>query len=338
MTFNFTQAKPMSSSNFEFEQALDEIIRVLPPRFYDFIREFCFNTLKIIAKKDEITPLLLRLATLTVEQAKNPFEFAPYHQAIRSPFDYYQLGLDLIKPLINFEKSAVLGLDHLNRIEDALDRKENVILLANHQIEADPQVISLLLEKISPSIAENIICVAGERVLTDPMAIPFSMGRNLLCIYSKKYIDNPPEDQHKKQLHNKNTMLKMSSLLEQGGHIIYVAPSGGRDRPGPSGVVEVAPFDPQSIEMFYLMSKRAKTKTHFHPLALSTFDLMPPPGARQTTLGEKRELSYAPARLFFGPAVDMESFIAENKHELRTLRCNAIFDLVLKQYQALGTL
>ena len=38
-----------------------------------------------------------------------------------------------------------------------------------------------------------MIFVAGERVITDPLAIPFSMGSNLLCIYSKRYIDHPPE-------------------------------------------------------------------------------------------------------------------------------------------------
>ncbi|MBP9841371.1 MAG: 1-acyl-sn-glycerol-3-phosphate acyltransferase [Simkaniaceae bacterium] len=326
----------MRSSNSNFTQALEDIIRVLPPRFHEFVQEFCLNILKIAAHPDKLHPLLLQFAQLTVEQAVVPFEFSPYHQAIRTPIDYYQLGLDLISPLIDFQNSSVRGLDHLDAMDVALRKKENVILFANHQIEADPQVISLLLKDGYPSIAENLIFVAGERVTTDPMAIPFSMGRNLLCIYSKKYIDNPPENQLKKQLHNKATMLKMSGLLEQGGHIIYVAPSGGRDRPGPSGKVEVAPFDPQSIEMFYLMARRAKIKTHFHPLALSTFDLMPPPGARQTTLGEKRQLGYFPAHLFFGPAIDMESFIAEDKHALRFLRCSAIFDLVVKQYQDIG--
>jgi glycerol-3-phosphate O-acyltransferase len=30
-------------------------------------------------------------------------------------------------------------------------------------------------------------------VITDPLAIPFSMGCDLICIYSKKYIDVIPE-------------------------------------------------------------------------------------------------------------------------------------------------
>ncbi len=100
-----------------------------------------------------------------------------------------------------------------------------------------------------------MIFVAGERVITDPLAVPFSMGRNLLCIFSKRYIDHPPEQKMKKQLHNKRTMELMSELLSEGGKAIYVAPSGGRDRPNADGVVEIAPFDPQSIEMFYLMAR-----------------------------------------------------------------------------------
>jgi len=55
----------------------------------------------------------------------------------------------------------------------------------------------------------------------------------------------------------------MSELLSEGGKAIYVAPSGGRDRPNAQGVVEIAPYDPQSIEMFYLMTQRAGHLTHF---------------------------------------------------------------------------
>ena len=34
---------------------------------------------------------------------------------------------------------------------------------------------------------------------TDLLAMPFSMGRNLLCIFSKKHVDNPPELKSTKQ-------------------------------------------------------------------------------------------------------------------------------------------
>ena len=53
----------------------------------------------------------------------------------------------------------------------------------------------------------------------------------------------------------------MSRLLQEGGKVIYVAPSGGRDRRNAEGEIEVAPFDPQSVEMFYLMARKGKN-TH----------------------------------------------------------------------------
>jgi glycerol-3-phosphate O-acyltransferase len=45
------------------------------------------------------------------------------------------------------------------------------------------------------------------------MAIPFSMGRNLLCIHSKKYMETPPEGKHAKQTHNVRTLKKMSEMM-----------------------------------------------------------------------------------------------------------------------------
>ena len=70
---------------------------------------------------------------------------------------------------------------------------DNVVLFANHQSEADPQIFSVLLDPKYPGFAEQTIFVAGDRVTTDLLAGPFSMGRNLLCIFSKKHIENPPE-------------------------------------------------------------------------------------------------------------------------------------------------
>ena len=80
-----------------------------------------------------------------------------------------------------------------------------------------------------------MIIVAGHRVVSDPLAIPFSMGRNLLCIYSKKYFESDPAAKADKLQHNQRTMKKMLQLLSEGGKCIYVAPSGGRDRPGAAG-------------------------------------------------------------------------------------------------------
>jgi glycerol-3-phosphate O-acyltransferase len=269
------------------------------------------------------------------EQIASPYSFPPYHVRVRSPVDYYAFGVEFLRPLVDMSASSVEGLAHVDEIASHLRARHNVILLANHQTEADPQAISILLERTHPQLAEEMIFVAGERVLTDPLAIPFSMGRNLLCIYSKRYIDHPPEQKLKKQLHNKRTMELMSELLSAGGQCIYVAPSGGRDRPNQDGVVEVAPFDPQSIEMFALMAQRAAQPTYFYPLALATYDLLPPPETIQIELGETRQTKRGGIHLAFGARLLMDRFPGgdvQDKHARRKARADYIWKQVHTAY------
>src|SRR5579863_2540912 len=132
-------------------------------------------------------------------------------------------------------------------------------------------------------------------------------------------------------LHNKNTMELMSRLLQEGGKIIYVAPSGGRDRRDAQGHVFPARFDPNSIEMFYLMAKKAKTPTHFYPLALSTYDLLPPPETIQKELGEVRVAKRSPIHLSFAPEFNMEKFPGSEENDKsvkRQGRADAIWHIV----------
>ncbi len=272
------------------------------------------------------------------KQCIEPYVFQPYHERVRKPFDYYQFGVDILKPLIEMDTSTVVGQEHLEPINASLEKGHNAIFLANHQTEADPQAISILLEKMAPGYAEKLIFVAGERVITDPLAVPFSLGRNLLCIYSKRYIDVPPELKTQKQMHNKRTMQLMSELLSEGGKAIYVAPSGGRDRPNKDGVFEVANFDPQSIEMFYLMAQRAGHPTKFYPLTLKTHELLPPPETVQVELGEIRKAKRAKIHLAFGPEIDMENFPGNDitdKHQRREAKADHICNLVRKSYAQL---
>ncbi len=271
---------------------------------------------------------------LAIQQA-TPFVFEPYHQQITEPFDYYNFGLDFLRPLVNKAASSLRGHEHLDRIAAQLAAGENVVFLANHQSEGDPPAISLLLEDTHPAIGKAMIFVAGERVTTDPLAVPFSMGRNLLCIYSKRYIDNPPEDRHAKQLHNRKTMERMSELFEEGGKCVYVAPSGGRDRANTDGVVEVAAFDPQSVEMMYLMARRAGRPSHFYPMAMATYEFLPPPDTIQAELGEARLIKHAGIHLAIGAELDMEHFPgadSDDKHARREARARHIWQRVCHEY------
>jgi glycerol-3-phosphate O-acyltransferase len=322
----------------ELEQKIPEKFRKILILFFD-----CYNEAVHAAghPSDKALKTLLLFLDLVEEQFEHPFDFEPYHKKVRKPVDYYAFSLDFIRPFIDMQKSRAVGLEHLDAIAKQLKRKENVVLLANHQTETDPQVIAILLEKKYPEIAEKIIYVAGERVVTDPLAIPFSMGCDLLCIYSKRYIDHPPELKAKKQLHNKSTMGLMSSLLKEGGKIIYVAPSGGRDRRNSDGVVEVAPFDPPSIEMFYLMAKKAKTPTHFYPFSLDTYDVMPPPDTIQKELGEARYAKRSSVHLAFAPEFDMDHFPGSDQNDKilrRQARADAIWNVVDANYQTLAKL
>jgi glycerol-3-phosphate O-acyltransferase len=287
------------------------------------------------APAEAIDQLFETLLYLMLEQIKNPYAFGSYHKRVRKPFDYYSFGMEFVRYIIDSKHSKVLGLEHVKEMAEAIKAGENVILFANHQTEVDPYVIDYLLQNSYPEFGSEIIFVAGDRVVTDPAAIPFSLGRNLLCIYSKKYIDHPPELKEKKQLHNSQTMKRMSELLSEGGKTIYVAPSGGRDRKNGDGIVEVAPFDPQSVEMFHLMTKRAKAPTHFYPLALVTYDLLPPPDTVQKELGETRIVNFAAAHMAFGPRIDMQSFSGEDKTTLRKNRADSIWQQVKTLYESL---
>jgi glycerol-3-phosphate O-acyltransferase len=285
-----------------------------------------------------VAPILETYLDKVFKQLSRPYKFELFHQRMTKPFDYYQLGLDLLRPLVVFSESKVIGLKNATLIETQLKKKENAILFANHQTEPDPQAISLLLEKTHPQLAEEMIFVAGHRVISDPLAVPLSRGRNLLCIYSKNYIENPPELKPEKLLHNQRTMKRMAQLLSEGGKCIYVAPSGGRDRPNSSGKVHVARFDPQSIEMFWLMSQQSDRVTHFYPLSLATYKLLPPPNSVQKTLGERRQAHCTPIHLAFGDEIDMEhdpGYETVDKKLKRKIRADYIWGLVNAGYSSL---
>ena len=198
----------------------------------------------------------------------------------------------------------VLGhRDRFDRIEQQLAAGENVVLLANHQTEADPavssrdavqvgsiycwypysqsavllprsdpvteggatfadlgcgsdvgtvtQVWALLLEATHPRLATDIVYVAGtalrlrcclrlecshaafslcvfvtsvaysimfhtgDRVVTDPLCKPFSMGRNLFCVHSRKRLDDIPEMKAAKVQQNRRTLIAMGTKFMQ---------------------------------------------------------------------------------------------------------------------------
>lgn len=310
----------------------------VPLKFQQFLEEASARYRAIVAEAglppETADRILGEFLWAVGEQLRHPFEFEPYHRMVRQPFDYYAFGIEFFRPLVDKQRSTLTTRDRIQQVVAQLAAGENVIFLANHQSEADPQMISLLMEDEWPSLGKDMIFVAGERVISDPMTAPFSMGRNLLCIYSKRHIEHPPELRTVKVQHNRKTMERMAELLGEGGHAIYVAPSGGRDRANASGVVDVAPFDPQSIEMFRLMAQRAERPTHFYPMALATYDVMPPPEKVEVELGEPRRLRRCPVHIAILEELTLEGFTGPDRDARRSAQALAAWLAVSNAYRA----
>eukprot|EP01041_Mallomonas_annulata_P002074 gene2074-4051_t len=235
----------------------------VPEHFFkmlaDFLQEYSESATISNEDPERYQKNVITFVKSVQQGLENPYKFAPFHKAIREPFDYYQWGNDFLRPLVILDKSKVEGLDNAKNIVDIISRGENVFILSNHQTEADPQVLSILLERVGLShLAEQLIFVAGHKVTNDPVAIPFSMGRNLICIHSKKHIKNPPEEYAVKQAQNMNSMASLGDLMKEGGKVFWVAPSGGRDRPDETGQFVVAPLESKSLDMFRLMAKASE--------------------------------------------------------------------------------
>ena len=269
--------------------------------------------------------------------SEDKYIFDVTHDALRgdpdkedgNTFDFYAWGCDFFRPFMDMEESLVLGEDNLKKAMDQIAAGENVVFLANHQSEADPQVMSLMLEKAGyDDAAESVTYVAGHKVTTDPLAIPFSMGRNLICIHSKKHIDADPDTKPVKSRQNLAAMNGMLKKMKAGGCLLWVAPSGGRDRRDvDSGKTPIAPFDSKTIDMFRLMGNKSKKPTHYYPLAMVSYELCPPPDFIEAGVGEQRNFRYVPVGIKVG-----EELVSEGGLEQRHVFNEAAMERTLKDY------
>jgi hypothetical protein len=58
---------------------------------------------------------------------------------------------------------------------------------------------------------------------------------------------------------------------------VWIAPSGGRDRPDADGHWTPDPFDPTAVELMASLIGRAKKPGHLYPMAMYSYPIMPPP-------------------------------------------------------------
>jgi glycerol-3-phosphate O-acyltransferase len=280
---------------------------------------------------------ILKAIQLGITHGTGPdkYLFGTSHKALRgvpeaedgNDYDFYAFGCDFFRPVMNVKQSIVLGRDNLEKAMSFVAAGENVVFLANHQSEADPQVMSVCLEIAGMTkAAEQIVYVAGHKVTTDALAIPFSMGRNLICIHSKKHIDVEPELKPVKQRQNLSAMGSMLEMLKKGGCILWVAPSGGRDRRDlATGEVPPAPFDSKTIDMFRLMGNKSKVKTHYFPLAMVSYDLCPPPDFVDPGVGEQRNVRFVPVGIKCGEEVMSDGGL-DRRHEFCELAMKTCLD------------
>eukprot|EP00898_Chlorokybus_atmophyticus_P006122 jgi/Chlat1/6510/Chrsp45S06066 len=233
-----------------------------------------------------------------------------------------------VKNLINFDTSFVGGLDRADKIQEQLRNGHNVVLLANHQTEADPAVFALMLEHTHPALAEGVIYVAGDRVVTDPFCKPFSMGRNLLCVYSKRHLDDSQ---------NRKTLMRMAQLFNEGGHLVWIAPSGGRDRPNPqTDRFEPGAFDPSAVEMMRRLIADSAKPGHLYPMAMVSHGIMPPPRAIEAKIGEVRVCHYSGVGLSFGPELPSSPALpGASKKESQQAYADAAREAVVAEYDKL---
>jgi glycerol-3-phosphate O-acyltransferase len=278
--------------------------------------------------------------TFGMPGSPSKYDFDVTHRALRgdpqaengNTVDYYAFGCDFFRPVMDLHHSAVLGQELLPKIKAQLAAGDNVVFFANHQSEADPQVVSCCLEKVGLGReASEMVYVAGHKVTTDPLAIPFSMGRNLVCIHSKKHINADPATKPAKQRQNLRSMTALLDMFKAGGTWVWVAPSGGRDRRDTAtGQVPLADFDSKTIDIFRLYGNKSKRPTHFYTLAMVSYDLCPPPDYLVAGVGEERNVRYVPVGIAVGDELVSVGGL-EHRHEF----CAAAQQQCQRDYEAL---
>jgi glycerol-3-phosphate O-acyltransferase len=320
-------------------ELLDREKKFLPKDVFTYIHSFFSSYDQLILNQcvdsKKIHPILQKYIDLIKQEIQYPTQFENFHRQERVPFDYYQFAKELINPFIDKEKSHILGRENIEDILSLLKGGENVILLANHQAEGDPTLLSALLDDHYPHFIQEMIAIAGARVRTDPLTIPLIRGQHVLCVYSKKYFDLYADKKMEMLQHNSTSMLVLRDLLSQGGKLVFVAPSGGRDRKDDSGRLLPSPFDPDSIEMMRIVGSKGKKATHFFPLALHTYHILPPPEKIKKEIGEQRKMCHSPIHVNFGKKFHMlapNSLEKGEKTLFRKHQADKIYQEVLTLY------
>lgn len=180
--------------------------------------------------------------------------------------------------------------------------------------------------------------IAGDRVIMDPVAKPFSMGRNLICVHSKRHMDDDPKTKAAKMATNQRSVREMGKLFKQGGIPLWVAPSGGRDRKDESGEYAVSGFDPSAVMLLYRLMASAKIPAHIYPMAMASAEILPPPETVQKDLGEERKMDFRGVGISIGEELDTKAILAgiEDKNEQAEKLSSVAYEKVKELYKPLA--
>ncbi|KAJ9513940.1 hypothetical protein QJQ45_021048, partial [Haematococcus lacustris] len=275
--------------------------------------------------------------TVTLQFMK-PYTFPSLHtRMVGADYNYFEFGQRYVGALVDFNNSVLGHRERWDQIAAQLAAGENVVLLANHQTEADPGVFAHMLMATHPQLATEVVYVAGDRVVTDALSKPFSMGRNLFCVHSKKHMDDIPELKAEKMETNRKTLVAMARQLNKGGCLIWIAPSGGRDRPKDNDQYTPDPFDPAAVELMRSLGARAKRRTRLYPMAMFSWPVMPPPRTVDKAIGERRMTNYTPVGISvceeLVPDVAVAGVAVEDKEAQQKALALAAQQAVVAEYE-----
>lgn len=288
---------------------------------------------ELVATKVQCT-----IADCVTNEFVNPYTFPSAHKRLLEPYNYYNFGQRYVASLINFNDSFLGHAERWGKIAEQLAAGHNVVLLANHQTEADPGVFAHMLATSYPNLATDVIYVAGDRVVTDALCKPFSMGRNLFCVHSKKHLDDVPELKASKMETNRKTLVAMQRAFNTGGSLVWIAPSGGRDRPK-DDVWSPDAFDAAAVELMRNLINRAKQPGHLYPMTMFSYPIMPPPKTVDKSIGERRLTAYSGVGISVCDELDWQSIISgiEDKEAAQKALADAAWKAVVEEYTQLET-
>eukprot|EP00775_Hariotina_reticulata_P003542 gene3542-3811_t len=162
------------------------------------------------------------------------------------------------------------------------------------------------------------------------------MGRNLFCVHSKKHIDDVPELKAAKMDTNRKTLVAMQRAFNTGGSLVWIAPSGGRDRPK-DDVWSPDKFDPAAVELMRNLINRAKQPGHLYPMAMFSYPVMPPPKTVDKSIGERRLTAWSGVGISVCEELDWNKVIdgIEEKEAAQQALADAAWQAACSEYQLL---